>query len=532
MSFAPIVRIFDQDQNLVIEGVTRFTYVFSEKADDASYITIETDDIDLPDQTAIQEGKQLIVVWGYLGAKEFQKRIIYIWDLKVTYSDAGVRVEIVAYCKAAYLKLNSSKDVFNDVDIKELGETYAKAYGLNLLTEGIDPSEEIELPAEYYENVDFGGQTQTKLDLRSANSSYTAARDKTAAPKKILLKKIKTLPQANGSDRKTLDQATSLEPTDNVFYDTRDDDMILKRRNFNQTPYKSYTYRADPGYLLSFTPASKASENKKNAVANTVNGWIEEDKEYLQAEITRSQSGAGMIGDLVPQSLEGQVRSKLEEEGRLASPLDGSVGVDGFASFKFDGVDENGQTVRKLVINETLDTTQTQVAMWHKRGVVDDKLVFSPKGSFISAAKDVTGRIDTKGIVIFEPKEYIPTVETTPKDIAGAGVNRQSAKEIELNESTAEFLGDPTFIISKVITISGVSKRYSGNYYVFKASHEITPEGGYKIFASLYRTGPTELGDETPDKINGSRLGIIKNVQSITPSEGTEQYKAIPIIED
>lgn len=532
MPFSPIVKIFDQDQNLVIEGVTRFTYVFSERADDASYITIETNDKDLPDHPSMQEGKQLIVVWGYLGAKEFQKRIIYIWDLKVVFNDAGIRVEIVAYCKAAYLKLNSSKDVFNNITIKELGQKYADAYGLNLLTEGIDPAEEIQLPPEYYENVEFGGQTQTKLDLRSANSSYTIARDKTAAPSKVLLKKIKTIPQANNSDKKTLEQAASLEPVDNIFFDTRDDDLILKRRNFNQKPYKSYTYKADPGHLLSFTPATKSSENKKNAVANTVNGWIEEDKEYLQAEITRSQSGAGMLGDLVPQSLEEQVRRKLEEEGRLASPLDGSVGVDGFASFKFEGVDLNGQPIRKLTIPALIDTTQTQVAMWHKRGVVDDKLVFKGKGSFISAAKDVTGRINTKGLVVFEPKEYLPTVETTPKNVAGVGINRQSAKEIDLNESTAEFLGDPTFVISKVITINGVSKRYSGNYYVFKAAHEITPEGGYKIYASLYRTGPTELGDEVPNKINGSRLGIIKNTQTITPGDGAEQYKALPVIPD
>jgi hypothetical protein len=529
---APLARVFDEDLNLVIDGVTRFTYVFSEKADDASYLTIETNDPNLPDHPSMQEGKVLILVWGYIGAKEFQKRKVYIWDLKVGYLDTGIRIEVVAYPKAAYLKLNSSKDVFNDIDVKELGQKYADAYGLNLITEGVDPNEESQLPAEYYETTSFGGTTEQKLDLRSSNPTYTIARDKTAVPLKIPLKKIKTVPQANSSDKKTLEQAVALEPVDNLFFQGRDDDMILKKRNFNQTPYRSYIYKAEPGYLLSFTPATKSSENKKNAIANTVNGWIEEDKEYLQAEITRSQSGAGLLGDVVEQSLGEQVLRKLEEDGQLASQLDGTVGVDGFAKLQYAGVDENGQEVRKLVVTEQLPETGTSVAMWHKRGVVDDKLVFTPKGSFISAAKDVTGRINTKGLVVFEPKEYLPTVETTPKDVAGVGINRQSQKEVDLNESTAEFLGDPTFIDGKVISINGVSNRYSGNYYVFKASHEITPEGGYKIYASLYRTGPNELGDETSNKVNGSKLGFIKNVKAVTPGDENQSLKALPIIED
>jgi hypothetical protein len=527
---APLVRIFNSEQSLVYEGVTRFSYVFSEKADDASFISIETNDVNLVDHPDLQDGKQLIVVWGYIGAFEYQKRILYIWDLKTSFNDQGVRIEIECYCKAAFMKLNSSKDVFTSETVDELGQEMADAYGLDYETRGVKTDEK---PSESQFNViHTGGKTEAQLDFTRTNPGATIARDNTAVPREHVFKKYaEGIPQANKTDKKLLDDYAALEPTDNMFFDTRDDKLILTRRNFLQIPYKAYTWKAEPGHLLAFTPASKNVENKKFGVANSVSGWLDEDKEYIQGEVNRSHSGAGVLGDIIEMSLEERVKKKVEEG--IYNPLDRPASVDGLAQLETKGVDDQGNPITRVVIKEKIDSTQAVVALWHKQGTQPSRLVFNQrKQPFYSAAIDNTGRIETRGVSIFEPKEYLPLVENKPAEIAGAGINRQSEKELDLNEHQAEILGDPTLIVGKVITIIGVGKRYSGNYYIFHCNHEISPEKGYVCYLKLYRTGTGKLGKEEANKIDASELGLLKNLRVANPNDGTPKLIDIPIKND
>src|SRR5690606_40785037 len=81
---------------------------------------------------------------------------------------------------------------------------------------------------------------------------------------------------------------------------------------------------------------------------------------------------------------------------------------------------------------------------------------------------------------------------------------RQSEKELDLNESQCEIVGDPTLIVGKVITIMGVGRRFSGNYYIFHVQHEIVPETGYKCYLRLYRTGHGK--DRKSTRLNSSHV--------------------------
>lgn len=526
---AVLVRVFNSTGDLVIDGVTRFSYVFSERVDDASFITIETDNKDLVDHTDLQETKQLQLVWGYMGDTIFQKRIVYIWDIKVDYNEQNIRIELECYCKAAFMRLNSSKDLYQVADVDELAQQMSKAYGLDYSTENVKPEEE-KKPIDYYENQQLGGKTPNVTDLKAAITLM--ARDKTSYIINIPLKKHDDgIAQANRSDRKTLDETVAMEPVDNLFVDSRDDMLILKRRDFKQKPYKVFTWRGEPGNVLSFTPAAKNADNHKEAIANTVNGWIDEDKEYLQGQITRSSSGAGVLGDVIELSLEEKVfntASKIVKD-REGNSLDRPLAVDGLAQKQFDGKDANGNPIYRFKITEVLDSTKNIMVMWHKRGVQPSKLVLDPHHSFYSSAIDNTGRIETKGVTLLEPKEYLPTVESTPQNVAGAGVNRQSDKELDLRETNLRIIGDVTMTSGKVITIKGVGLRHTGNYYVYHVQHETTPEGGYQCYCKLYRTGNTLLGDEPDQFQDASLMGLQKNMQIPDQRDGTQQLVQIPI---
>lgn len=525
---SPIVRIFNETEDLIVEGVSRFKYSHSEKADDASFITIETDNTDIVDHPDFQEKKKIKVLWGYSGDNIFQKRTLYIWDIKTSFEEIGIRLEIEAYCKAAYLKLNSSKDIFSDSTLEDVAENMAEAYGLNLKKENIDPQNE-EQPSDYYE-LSIGGKTTSKMDLED-RGRINSARDNTANVQKYVFKRYGGgIPQANRSDQKLLDDLTRIEPVDNLVLDGRDDDLIIRRRNFLQRPYKAYTFKAEPGYLLSFNPGTKNNIIKKNAISSSVSGWLEEDKTFVQGQVDRSQSGAGILGDLVEVSLESIIRSNTVQSMR--NPLDRPLTVDGLSQQQQVGIDDNGNPIIREVFTQKLDSTKQAFIHFHKRGVQPSKLVVDSKTPFYSSAIDVTGRIETRGVVTIDPKEYIPTVETNVQDIAGAGINRQSQGELQLTESNAKVVGDPTLVSAKIITIAGVGKRWSGNYYIASVEHEIVKDGGYLCYLTLYRMGSNKLSPDDKTKVTAETLGIIKNTLVANPTDGTTQLVNVPVTPD
>src|SRR6478752_6261155 len=94
-----VTRIYNAKKTLVFEGITRFAYVHTELIDDASYLTIETPELDLVDHPDLQADKKLFVVWGYLPGR-FRAHIVYIRDISPSFDVQGLRLEIKAYCKA------------------------------------------------------------------------------------------------------------------------------------------------------------------------------------------------------------------------------------------------------------------------------------------------------------------------------------------------------------------------------------------------------------------------------------------------
>lgn len=525
---APFVRVFNEKEDLIIDGVTRFKYVHSEKVDDASFITIETDNLDLVDHPDLQEKKKIHVLWGYLGGDN-QKRILYLWDVKCNFDEQGIRIELECYCKAAYMKLNSSKDVYNNATMEDVGREMADAYGLNFKTENIDPANE-EKPSDYYA-LTIGGKTTSKVDLED-RGRITTARDNTAFVQKYIFKRYdEGIPQANRNDQKLLQDIAKTEPVDNIMFETRDDDLIIKRRNFLQRPYKAYQFRAEPGTLLAFNPGTKNSTKKKSGISNTVAGWIEEEKAYMQGQVDRSQSGAGVLGDLVELSLEQSIKDRVQKD--LYNPLDRPLSVDGLSQEQMVSKDENGNPVTRQVFTEKLDSTKAAFVWFKKQGTQPSRLVLDHKHAFISSALDVTGRIETRGTVVVDPKEYIPTVENKVQNMAGVGVNRQSNAELELIESDAKIVGDPGLISGKVITITGVGKRFSGNYYICAVEHEITKDNGYLCYPRMYKNASNKLKvNDDVTKVEAEYIGMVKNLTTANPTEGTSKMVTIPIIPD
>lgn len=522
---APVVRIFSEDGKEVFERVTNFSYMHTEKVEDASRFTIETPDESIVDNPYLQEGKAVKVVFGYMGGTSFRAHKLYIWDISPSFSESGVRLEIIGYCKAAYMKLNSSKDVHNDTSLDELLENMAESYGIGTKKENLDGQTQED---SLYNSIEVGEKRQNIFDLD--NNQVLHARDNTAMVKKYVFKKLGTVPQANRSDAKLLEQLTDQEPVDGLVLEGRDDDLIIKRRNLFQKPFKSYKWKAEPGYLLEFSPALKNSNKQKEATSNTVAGWDEELGEYFQGNVSHSQSGAGLLGDVVQLTTEEKTIKDLENG--IQNPLDQSKTVDGLATMEYDGVDENGKPQYKLKAAVKLDSTQKFFAHITKAGTRPSTLDLDTYQ--MSSAIDRAGRITTRGFIPVDPKEYLPVLADNAKDAAGQGVNRQSKKEMELQEGNATIIGDPEMRSGKIISILGVGKKYSGNYYVISCEHEITPVNGYRCRLVIAKNAKNRLGLDEADynTVDGDDIGANKNKVIGLPNDGTSDLFEVPLKSD
>ena len=527
---AVVARIFNAKNDLVFDGVTRFSYVHSELVDDASYFTIETADLTLVDHPDLQEGKMLKVVWGYL-PEDLTSRQVWIWDIVPTFTTQGLRIEITAYCKAAYLKLNSSQKVWEDTSLTDMVDDIAEQYGLTVDQDGIEAQDQSADPAKFT-HVITGSSSPAILDGKTGKQ--TVARDNTTFIKDYAFRTYKegeAIPQANKSDRGIIDAMVNQEPVDNMFVSGRDDKLLIQRRNLNQKPFKTYVFKQEPGYLLSFSPATKNSEAEKGAIANISSGWDEEEKAFIQSEVGRPQSGAGVMGDMIELTFEQLQREQVLKEND--NPFDRPISIAGMAQEEYDGVDAAGNPQFKKVFTEKLDSTKKAFIYIKKTGTRPSQVVFNgKKGAFASAAIDGVGRIETMGVVIKDPKEYVHSIEKTPTAIVGTGVNRQSQKELDLHTAEGTMVGDTQLRSSRVISVLGVGKKYSGNYYVTHVRHDITTENGFICTVKAFRTGTNNIGSEITNKVDANDLGLNKNNITGLPNDGTNELVKVPVIKD
>lgn len=553
---APLVRVFNEKGTEVFDRVTAFSYNHSEKADDSSRIVIETLDIAMVDHPQLQPGKVLKVVFGYLNSI-VRVHLVWIWDVTAQFNEQGLRLEIIAYCKAAYLKLNSSQEVYNNATVLDAAAAVAKKNDLGL--QYIEPNsgdviyngptnsvlnigqpdsdggegmggrafvsmarESTAIPLvarnlaedRFEDKFTFGGPKQFKgiayefHNSLAASSRLTPNLNPTTLTYKF--KKHETIPQGNASDAKHLENMLGLEPTDNMIMEGRDDQLIIKKRNLLQKPYKSYAYMAEPGYLLEFIPAVRNALKRKRAVSATTGGWDEIGKNFFQGSVDASNVDTPIVGgDSV------EIPYQIPDE------------IDGLAKENFNQSSDNGKEVKKEINTEKLDngkewTNVTKYGVKARPEIID----FSSVNVKVLVPVDEVAR----EFPITFPKEYIPATETNKKDAAGKAINKQAKEQAEINECSAKFVGDPELVSGKIITIMNVGDKYSGNYYIISAEHSIS-SSGYTTNCTLFRNGIKKLA---PDEslVNPNYLGRSINKEIALPFDGTEDLNEIPIRKD
>lgn len=549
---APYVKLFF-NQTELSANVTDFSYEYYEEGDDVCKFEVRFYDRETPDLPYWQEKSELTIVWGFVGSNVIPRKI-YLQQIKWDFDKDGVKAQIEATEKAVSMKYQDSQEVHKNVSLLDLAKKFADRHSLKALLQvdhtpsvsyiapvtgpvplseflvknrkaisdqqrnivnsspglkdgGHRPvassSKTIPITDELINKVNSGDiaditsfinnykESKTQYELDQENGvSFEQGFQK-------FMNKMPNAPQANRTDAQFLNEAAKRAPGGPWIVDTRDDELIIKKRNYNQVPYKSYTYGGNEGSISDFSPISKTRGRLPHSMNVGFQNWDpslkailtgnanpdNQDEEtslstYVQVykfykgveEADSGKGGSLRIGDLTPGKLPNQSKYNI------IARSDNTVNTVNAPLYKLQDVSTRVDALKKAIE----DKVQT---MYNN--------TFNP-----SAVNSV--------------------------DAYNQANNLRKANELKLNPATATMYGDPNLIVGKLITILGVSKKYSGNYYIIKSVHKIV-RSGYTVNLEMATQGVNVKVSQNHKKTRGSLNRIVG------PSNNTSTNRKIPV---
>lgn len=279
-----------------------FSYTYSDDTPDEAELTLKTSDETIVDHPALQENTEIVVQWGYL-AGDMMSRLVLVQDLSTVFDKSGVTVKIKCNDKGILLHQSSSVAVYNTANLAYLMDFKASKFNLNAL---IEYSSEAEL-----------------LDILNS------------------LKLYDSIPQANKTDMELLQEMLHAEHPELIIV-TRDDRIILRKRDLKQTPLRTYTYKESVGRLLSFTPEVKVRETALSSININVHNWDDENKTVHAQTLNTNSSQVNF-------TLSKSVTLTAQEKATVKASIYTALGqkfiyYDGFSSKRLDTDETLGKT--------------------------------------------------------------------------------------------------------------------------------------------------------------------------------------------
>lgn len=541
---SPFVRIFYNDEELSA-FVTKFQYEYFEEGDDVCTLGIQSDDRGEPDKPYWQEKAELKIIWGYLdnnGTTEGQispVRKIFVQQVKWRYSGNGIEGTIECTEKAVSMKYTDSQEVHSNESLLSLAKKMADKHNVNPYLELV-PGEFNDyyapvVPGETADNywkrnrdainkrdlnkiIDATNKnpdsvkvliTQQTVDWaknyahthREVNGHFNHDRDSAYIsslqfdPDKLAQKFniYPSIPQANKTDKQLLEETASREGNGPWLVDTRDGDLTIKKRNFKQTPYKSYIFGGDEGSLLEFTPMSK----NRGRIADSQNvgfsNWDAMNK-------TPFWGNANALPDdnetLVKTRKMYTFYKNAENHGLGNNDIEQMTPTIGTSS-----------NIGEYQVDAKADNTLNYKKVNLKKGIKVSDAV-----NILKAALDDVYNQSINN------NQYNP-LGNDPQSAFDMASNARRNAELKMNPATAQIYGDPNLKTGILITIMEVSTKFSGNHYVTKATHTID-QNGYMVNLEM-----ATQGNNLKTSSNVKVLG--KFNRSIGPSTGQGESKKI-----
>lgn len=156
-------------------------------------------------------------------------------------------------------------------------------------------------------------------------------------------------------------------------------------------------------------------------------------------------------------------------------------------------------------IDNSADYTKANLYTWY---TVDDKVR--------ALEQSIKNYEQTLNNSVYNP------LGNNPQDAYQQAHNDRRSNELKMNPAVASIYGDPNLKVGKIITILGISKKYSGNYYIIKANHKID-KVGYMVSLEMATQGQNIKASPDHYKARG------KVNRNIGPASGKKDTKKIKV---
>lgn len=512
---APYIRLYFGERELT-QKVEKFMYTYDEENDDEISLDLRLEDPTDVDKPEFQEKAELSLIWGFIQGETSEVRKIHIRNAAPAYRKEGITITLTCTEKGTTLKQSTERSIYKGDSLIKIAADKAQKHGLTLeihppnsqgvpftLSAKQDESvqdyisryeaEKIRREHEAYkkkvnDNPNLKALFEKPIvqippDQIRKNQEASASRPidnpfKSIRTAKTILdlydayyniENVKNIPQALLSDMQLLKKLGGRVQGDGgAIIETRDNRLIVRKRNFNQTPYKSYTYRGGTGELIDFVPETKNRSQAAKGTGQGYSGWNGLNKNFYSGTADPANDPSN------PPSLTNWLR--IMKQWQDIQDRTGGKGDPIVAYRTKPGTDR--------VIGRDFDPLTGGEVNSQPRPVTKP----IPLSIGLKALKEAVGKFQEEKAQ--KKKDiYSSVYGGNPGGAFTDASNRRSKAELESNPATMQVWGDPKLVVGILITIVNVGKKHSGNYYVVRATHTIDTGMGYITELELRKHG-------------------------------------------
>jgi hypothetical protein len=326
----------------------------------------------------------------------------------------------------------------------------------------------------------------------------------------------KTIPQAGKSDKQVINDAAKRTKGGPTIVETRDDRITIKKRSYNQPPYRAYEYGGSDGELLDFKPETKNKPAGGSAASMAAAGWSALNKNYFTAAADPANpANNASLAKALKLKRDYEYYQKAGGGGKIVGKREQYIGM-------MPGVVE-------------VNSNRPQFDKTRKHG---EPMVAKIKITVNDALSALTNAINEyTGKAKDQQRDVYNALGVNPESAFTDASNKQQSNELKMNPATIQTWGDPNIETGILISIVNASQKHSGNYYIMKSTHYVDKSGGYitemdggkhghNIVSSSEYVKAKDAGRVTNKKMGKIRTEIIKTkVPKIKSNGFTEKSK-------
>lgn len=554
---APFIRFYHNGEDITtkFKAIKDFKYSYDEENDDELVIRVNCEKREEPDEPWCQEGAELTASWGFIKGPTIVSRKVWIRDIKWEMGKDLLLATITCSEKGTTLKNSTEKSVYTGKTIVQIGADKANKHGLELEVDSFwdhvdlssykDGNLDDALKLEYYEQrnrvrigkiskkggpLDADPGPQRYMDRQKispviqdnlARQTFPIPPGSPAFNMNDLLAKFKvhdSTPQGNRSDAQYLSDLARRDSNPHTLVETRDDKLIIRRRNFTQKPYRSYEYGGTSGELIQFNPESKKKRKEGGRNGMGFSGWDALNKTSFDG--TADESSDPTLAKYMPiykyykfLQDKGGGRLVIGRRKKLVTPT--ILTPDSTNLTPGTSADENDNIKKwKEEIKRNAYSTKNYTGVTNPGNTGINRVGIGTSAYRINDyVKDLGDFLDrAKAQKAQKVKDMYNGLGLNPPDAYSHANNARADAELKSNPATAQVWGDPKIQPGILITIIGVSKKYSGNYYVTKATHSIDTNNGYITDIEMVRQGHNiqtegDMPAETTNRTVNTQVG-------------------------